>query len=538
MQNEQNITPEFVEEKLFLLENLAQKESVNSALITEIIQLTAEKTKLLLEANELASKVDEMNSTIEDLKFQIAQLKRMFFGAKRERFESNEHPDQLTIPFEFNDEKTEAVIEADKQQISYERSKPAKPHPGRLNLPSHLPVNEIIIEPKEDVSGMTRIGTNITDELEYTPARCHINRYKQGVYITKEDAKGAQRQVIAPLDRPIPKCIAGPGLLSNIAVDKIVFHIPLHRKIQMLKQEDVHIPASTMDSWFSLTSNHVWPLYPVHKAYILENPYLQVDESPIRVQDRDKPGATHQGYMWVYHAPMQNAVFFDYHKGRGLDAPLKNLSTYKGYLQTDGYAVYEHFARNEGVTHLGCWAHARRMVEKSLENDKARASNVLVMIQKIYAIERRAREEGLSAQLRHTLRLDDALPILNEISKYIADNRSKVLPKSPIGKAFDYCINRWDTLMNYLKDGNLEIDNNLIENSIRALALGRKNYMFAGSHHGAENIAMFYSFFGTCKKHGINPQKWLEYVIRNINDNKKSQLKYLLPQFIDKNLLV
>jgi hypothetical protein len=177
------------------------------------------------------------------------------------------------------------------------------------------------------------------------------------------------------------------------------------------------------------------------------------------------------------------------------------------------------------------------MVEKALDNDKARASTVLLWIQKLYAIERFAREDGLSDQDRHELRLQQALPILNEISRYIADQYKQVLPKSPIGKAFEYCIHRWDNLMNYLKDGNLETDNNAIENAIRGLALGRKNFMFAGSHHGAENIAIFYSFFGTCKKHDINPQKWLEYVIRNINDTKKSQLKYLLPQFIDKNLL-
>ena len=140
-------------------------------------------------------------------------------------------------------------------------------------------------------------------------------------------------------------------------------------------------------------------------------------------------------------------------------------------------------------------------------------------------IERMAPEEGLSAQMRHKLRLDQALPILNELSKYIADNRSKVLPKSPIGKAFDYCIHRWDTLMNYLKDGNLELDNDMIENAIRGLALGQKNYMF-GWHSGAENLTMFYSFFGTCKKQDINPQKWLEYVMGNINDTKKYQLKY------------
>jgi hypothetical protein len=321
-------------------------------------------------------------------------------------------------------------------------------------------------------------------------------------------------------------------------VDKFIYHLPLYRQMQRFKQDGVSINPSTMDSWFNLCSNHIRPLYAVHKAYILENPYLQVDESPIKVQDRDKPGATHQGYMWVYHAPMQNAVFFDYNKGRALDAPLQNLSTFKGYLQTDGYAVYEYFARNPQVTHLACMAHARRMVEKALDNDKQRATTVMLLIQKLYAIERIAREGNLSAESRHALRLDESLPLLNEMSKYIADQRSKVLPKSPIGKAFDYCINRWDNLMNYLKDGNLEIDNNGIENSIRALALGKKNYLFAGSHHAAENIAMYYSFFGTCKKHDINPQKWIAYVIRNINDTKTSQLKYLLPQFIDKSLLV
>jgi len=523
MQTEQNIPSQFLEEKILLLENLAQKELANSLLISENLKLN--------------SKVEDQNITIENLKFQIAQFQRMIFGSKRERFVSDFHPSQLTIPFDFGDKKVEAVIEADKQQISYERTKPSKPHPGRFQIPSHVPVEKILVEPTEDVSGMEKIGVKITSELEYIPGSFKRIDYIRDVYITKEDETGAQRQVIAPLERPMPKCMAGPGLISHIMVDKFHYHMPLHRQIQRFKQENIHIPASTMDSWFSLCSNHIRPLYAVHKAYILENPYLQVDESPIKVQDRDKPGATHQGYMWVYNAPMQNAVFFDYHKGRGLDAPLKNLSNFKGYLQTDGYAVYEHFGRKEDVSHLACWAHARRMVEKALDNDKERASTVLLWVQKLYAIERIAREDGLSDQDRHELRLQQSLPILNEISRYIADQYKQVLPKSPIGKAFEYCIHRWDNLMNYLKDGNLEVDNNAIENAIRGLALGRKNYMFAGSHHGAENIAMYYSFFSTCKKHDINPQKWLEYVIRNINDNKKSQFKYLLPQFIDKNLL-
>jgi transposase len=514
----------------FLEKNLAEKES-------EITELTSVNTKLNSVVEDLTSTVEDLSSTVEDLKFQVAQFQRMLFGSKRERFESNQHPDQLAIPFEIAEEKIDAIIEEEKQQISFERKKPAKPHPGRMELPSHLPVVEIILEPKEDVSEMTCIGNEITQELEYTPAHLHINKYIRRVYIKKEDELGNQVQVIAELDRPMPKCIAGPDLISQIMVDKFVYHLPLYRQLQRFAQERVHIKASTLDSWFSLGSNHIRPLFAVHRAYILENPYLQVDESPIKVLDHDKPGATHQGYMWVYHAPMQNAVFFDYNKGRGANAPFKNLSTFKGYLQTDGYSVYEQFARDPEVTHLACMAHARRMFEKALDNDKARASVVLLLIQKLYAIESTAREGGLSAGQRYTMRLDESLPILNQISKFIADNRSKVLPRSPIGKAFDYCIHRWDNLMNYLKDGNLEIDNNLIENSIRPLALGRKNYLFAGSHAGAENIAMYYSFFGTCKKHDVNPQKWLAYVIRNINDTKSSQLKYLLPQFITKNLL-
>jgi transposase len=163
---------------------------------------------------------------------------------------------------------------------------------------------------------------------------------------------------------------------------------------------------------------------------------------------------------------------------------------------------------------------------------------VIKLIQLLYAIEALARESEMTHQQRHELRLEKSLPIINEIGQYIHQHKSKVTPQSPIGKAFDYCANRWVSLQNYLSNGMLEIDSNLIENSIRPLALGRKNYLFAGSHDAAGNIAMFYSFFVTCKNHNIDPQKWLTFVIKNINNTKNSQVKYLLPQFMDKNLLV
>jgi len=202
---------------------------------------------------ENAIEISNLNSTVDNLKFQMAQLQRMLFGAKRERFELKEHPNQLSFTFDIEEPVLEAAIEAEKQEITYEREKARKPHPGRMELPSHLPIVETIIEPTEDVSNMTHIGDEITDELEYTPANLFINRTIRPKYITKENKAGQQRQVIAELNRPIPKCIAGTQLLANIFVEKFVYHMPLYRQLQRFKQNGVHIHSNTFDSWISLT---------------------------------------------------------------------------------------------------------------------------------------------------------------------------------------------------------------------------------------------------------------------------------------------
>ena len=498
-------------------------------------QLTKENNSLELTINELTTQNNELLAREQALTFQIEQLRRMIYGSRRERFESLEHHSQLTLQFDVDALILEAVIEIEK--ISYERKKINKQHTGRHALPAHLPVVETIIEPTEDVTGMACIGREVTDELEYSPAKLYIKRTIRPKYITSPDADQKQRQIIAELDRSMPKCIAGPNLLSHILIDKYIYHLPIYRQLLRFKQEGVDIKSSTMESWLHLVAEHLKPLYSVHKLCVMNTDYIQVDESLIKVLDRDKPGATHQGYMWVYRAPLQNAVFFVYNKGRSQTAPLQYLSNFKGYLQTDGYSVYDQFGKLPDVTHLSCWAHARRYFDKALPNDKARASHILQLIQQLYAVEAQIRELNLLPPQIHKLRLDNALPIINSIGQYITQNRNAVLPKSLIGKAFEYCSNRWDNLLNYLKDGRLEIDSNQIENTIRPLALGRKNYLFAGAHHAAENIAMYYSFFATCKKHDINPQKWVAYVIRNINETKPSQLKNLLPQYIDKSLI-
>ena len=497
----------------------------------------AEKDSVITSLN---SSVSKLTADLEAAKFQNEQLRRMIFGSKRERFESVIGSHQLALEFEPKAVEIAEAVKLEREQIrvAYLRKKPKKEHPGRMALPSHLPVVETIIEPSEDTTDMVYIGKDITEELDYTPAKLHINRIIRNKYITKEDEKGNQKQVIAQLNRPIPKCIASAALLSMIFTDKFIFHLPLYRILKRIVQMGVPLPSSTLESWVRLGSELLRPLYAVHRLYVFREMYQMIDESPIKVQDRDKPGACHQGYMWVRYAPLSKSVLFEYYKSRSTKGPIDDLSTFKGYIQTDGYSGYTYLASLQGITHLSCWAHARRYFDKALGNDRERASHVMKLIQLLYAIEALARESEMSHQQRHALRLDRSLPIINEIGQYIQQERNKVTPKSPIRQAFEYCANRWVSLQNYLTNGMLEIDSNLVENSIRPLALGRKNYLFAGSHGAAKDIAMFYSFFATCTKNNIDPQKWLTYVIQNINDTKTSKVKDLLPQFIDKNLLV
>jgi transposase len=452
-EKEANTIQSLKEKNAFLESSLADKDSVISDKDSAILKLTADL--------ELAN-------------FQNEQLRRMIFGSKRERFIPMIDSEQLALEFEPKMAEIEAAVKAEREliRVDYERKKTKKVHPGRMALPSHLPVVETIIEPLEDTTDMVCIGKEITEELDYTPAKLHINRTIRPKYITKEDAHGDQKQVIAELNRPIAKCIASAALLSMIFTDKYIFHLPLYRILRRIIQMGVPLPSSTLGSWVKLGAQLLQPLYAVHRLHVFGEIYQMIDESPIKVQDSEKPGTCHQGYMWVRYAPLSKSALFEYYKSRSTKGPIDDLSTFKGYIQTDGYNGYTYLTSLQGITHLSCWAHARRYFEKALQNDKERASHVLKLIQLLYAIEALARESNISHQQRHALRVDKSLPIINEIGQYIQQEKTRVTPKSPIGQAFDYCANRWISLQNYLTHGMLEIDSNLVENSIRPLALG------------------------------------------------------------------
>jgi len=271
------------------------------------------------------------------------------------------------------------------------------------------------------------------------------------------------------------------------------------------------------------------PLYERLRQRVLESDYLQADETPLPVLTSQKQGASHKGYHWVYHRPLKKLVLFDYRKSRSREGPTQMLEGFTGALQTDGYAGYNGFANKNGILLLACMAHARRKFEQAKDNDIERASYVLAKIKALYMIERQAREQKMTYCERKALRQKEAVPVLEELEQWLKTQLEKVLPKSAIGKAIQYTLRLWPRLQRYTEDGRWEIDNNLIENTIRPVALGRKNYLFAGSHQAAQHAAIVYSLLGTCKLNGVEPLAWFTDVLNRLPNQHINQLDELLP---------
>ena len=284
-----------------------------------------------------------------------------------------------------------------------------------------------------------------------------------------------------------------------------------------------------MNGWFSAVCALLEPLYDTLVARVIGSDYVQADETPIPVMDRKKHKATHRGYFWVYHAPESGGVVFDYREGRGRAGPKEFLDRFGGILQTDGYAAYNEVGAREDIVHVGCMAHIRRKFFEAKDNDQARADEALARIGELYDIERRCREQGLHAEERLALRELEARPLMVQFKTWMEAQLTDTLPKSAIGKALHYALAQWPRMVRYLEDGRIEIDNNRIENQIRPVALGRKNYLFCGSHEGARRAAMIYSLLGTCKMNGVEPFAWLREVLTRIPDHPVNRLAELLP---------
>jgi len=474
------------------------------------------------------STLQQQQSEIEWLKHQLAELKRLIYGSKRERFIGTD-PLQSTL-FELPQVD---VQEKKQEEITYTRTKPdpdEKKHPLRAELPSHLPRKDEVIEPENLPEGSKKIGEAVTEILEYEAANIYVRRIIRPKYIV-ESTDEATRIVIADLPSlPVPKGNAGASMIAHILVSKFSDHLPYYRQSKIFKRQNLHIPDSTIGGWANgAIENWLTPVYEAIKKKMFLTDYLMADETPIPVLSEDKPGATHRGYHWVYYDPVNKLVCFDYRQSRGREGPKSFLKDFTGYLQSDGYNAYADLGPPGKITHLACMAHTRRKFEHAKDNDRERSEKALSWIGSLYDIERMARDNHLSYPEIKDLRKEQSTGILKEFEEWLLDQAPAVLPKSAIGIAINYTLSLWPRLKKYTEDGRFQIDNNLIENSIRPVALGRKNYLFAGSHEGATKAAIIYSLLATCKIREVEPFAWLKNALEIIPDYPARQIENLIP---------
>ncbi|MCB9351978.1 MAG: IS66 family transposase [Lewinellaceae bacterium] len=473
------------------------------------------------------------------LKAELAQLKKLIFGAKRERFISEGNSNQGLL---FEAEAVEAEPEEEVEVVSKKKKKKKAHLPFQRNtFPASLRREKDVIEPiGVDIGKLAKIGEDITELLAYVPADLYVKQIIRPRYVNKADEDQGVAQANIPA-RLIPKGMVDESLVAQIIVEKILFHTPVHRFRKKLKQAGVgFISENNLHNWLHTGAHSLLPLYHLLHQDLLAQPYNQVDETRIAVLSKNKPGATHRGYFWVLYNPELNAAFFQYDSRRSTPAGQSILGGFSGILQADGYSVYETVEIKQNVHLIHCMAHARRKFVEAQNTDPPRANYFLEQAQKLYRIERQAREEKMDYAQRLQLRQQKAVPILEELGIWLKEQYTTagLLPTSPIGKAIAYTLKRWEGLCAYAHDGQLEIDNNLVENTIRPVALGRKNFLFAGSDEAAQNLACLYSIIGTCDKWELNAHRYLTWLLRQVATKKATPeaIKWL-PHRMDEELL-
>ncbi len=542
------------EEELFLQQILEQRDelyretfrlknqlSIYQNFESERTSYQQQITKQDQEIDHLGQTINHLDQAIIKLKQQIEMLQRKIWGKSSERYINND-PLQRKLDFEGLDlleEEKELATSAKEEIEKYKNIRVVevkeKEHPVRKPLPESLPREETHIYPENiNPENWTELTPEITEVLEREPSRWYVRRIIRHKYALKGKSKDQEKQIItAPMPAlPIAKSYAGASVLADIIIDKYVNHLPFYRQIQMFRQQGISIAPATINGWFQNVADLMRPAYYRLMELVLASDYIQSDETTIPIINNEKQ-TTIKGYIWMIRAVMGNLVFFHYdHGSRAQKVALQLFKDYQGVIQTDGYAVYDIYENKKGVLPIGCWAHARRKFEEALSEDKARASYALEQIGLLYDVERQADQKNLSFDERAGLRSRLSYPIMVVFEKWLLNEYPKVLPKGRIGKAIRYTYNIYHKLTRYHLDGRLKIDNNLGENAIRPIALGRKNWLFCGNDDAAENAAIMYSMLGCCKAHEVNFRDWLVYFLDNIHkyDNDYSKdLAELLP---------
>ena len=487
---------------------------------------------------EAASQLEAQRAQLEaEKRAEIAAILRRYYGSKSERFD----PRQLLLfGLQVEQQAAQNPDSAEEFDTEHESSPPKrkkKRHEhGRGPLPAHLPRIEIEHDLADDEKPCPccgemrhRIGAEISEQLEYVPASFkvlqHI-RYKYACGRCEQQAVSPQIVTAPAPPQPIAKGLPGPGLLAYLVTSKWADHLPLYRMEQVFGRLNVHISRSTMCGWLLATSLLARPLVELMAARIRLSNVIHTDDTTVRVQAPGE-GKCRTGRIWVYLGDRNHPyIVYDYTPNRKRDGPATWLQDYQGFLQADAYGGYDGIYHS-GAHEVACWAHARRKFFDARTTDSQRSAHLLSLVCELYALEDQARD--WSDDDRLALRQSQSVPILTSIKAWLDEERQVVIPRSPMAEAFTYALNQWDALTTYTTKGYLNIDNNAAERALKRVAIGRKNWLFAGNDAAGQAAATLYSLVASAGRQGLDPQRYLTSVLAYLPSTPEKDLHQLLP---------
>ena len=514
-------------------EMLSQMESM----LQPLQQVNASQTETI---RKLTLQNESLQSRIKDLTAQVAWLNRQLFGRKSEKLPiiDPSYPDLFAgmLPDnaqQISDSRNQAV-----EKIVKTKEERRQEKKNRIMMEDLPVLEQVILTPDNlDTDLYKKIGQEVTRIVEHKPGQLYIKeiiREKWGLKDSTSTApKGMSGVLIAPMPLlPIYKGIAGASLLAEILLQKYEYHMPYYRQIKQYSHLGMKgLTESTMDGWFKQTMELLKPLYEVLKSEVMKADYVQADETTTPVINKETHKAAKE-YLWMVRAVMERLVLFHYDQGSRAGAVIESLANrygFKGYLQCDGFAGYETaFRTNPDVRLVNCMVHIRRHFEQALDENRQMAEHALKEIQHLYKIEHMCDDAGLSPDERKAKRQELARPIMEAMKLWMETEGVKYSESSLIGKAITYAYTRWDNMMRYLDDGRLLLDNNLAENEIRPVTLGRKNYLFCGNHEAAQNMAVVCSLLATCRNHDVNPRDYMNDIISQMPYHTKASYEELL----------
>jgi transposase len=474
----------------------------------------------------LASELKFRDILIEKLKHQLVGLRRHQFGSRSESL------DQLELTLE--EEEIALAAEAPVQQDTA-AAPDEKRQPKRRPLPDHLPRNETVLSAGDacaDCGGrLKRLGEDVTEELEYIPGRFVVNR----IVRPRMACTCCEQITQAALpSRPIERGRPGPGLLAHVLVNKYANHLPLYRQSQMFGREGIELDRSTLADWVGQSARLLEPLADAIGRHVRRGQAIFADDTPVKLLS---PGAgkTKTARLWAYArderpwgSPAPPAAWYRFSIDRKAIRPRDHLKEFEGWMHADGYAGFEELYRSGRVREVACMAHIRRkFVDVQQSQGSAIAEAAIKRIAQLYAVENEAR--GKPPDQRVRIRQAKAKPILDELEVWLGAQLSRISGKTPLAGAIRYAITRIKRLRPYIDHGVLELDNNTAERAMRSIAIGRKNWLFAGSEGGGQSTAIAYTLIETAKLNGVDPQAWLTDVLGRIADHKITRIDELLP---------